>query len=55
MDVGTLFENCDRLVSIASFHDLEAGAFNRIDRVQPNQGFILDDEHDRSLAGARLH
>jgi hypothetical protein len=48
-------ENGDGLVCIARLDDVKAGHLDGRSGIDPDQKFVLDDEHDRSLACAGLH
>src|SRR2546423_8318459 len=54
-NVASLLEDRNGLIRVGCLDDIKAGGFDRLDGVHSDQRFVLDNEHDRSLASAGLH
>src|SRR5215212_4724322 len=54
-DIVANSENGDGLVRIAGLENVKSRRLDGSSGTRPDQIFVLDDEHDRPLAGIRLH
>jgi hypothetical protein len=54
-NVGSLFQGEDGVVCCGRLDDLETSLFENIDREEPDQRLILDDENDRRRCARRVY
>ncbi len=45
-DVGSAFQDIDRVMGIASFHDCESSVFQHLSSTHPNEGFVLNNQNN---------